>query len=345
MTSRDVPPAKFTCSGASISVDGVQKRFGKVQALDGLSLKADPGTIFSVLGPNGSGKTTLVRILTTLLRPDSGSARIGDYDVVKDSHAVRSIIGLAGQYPAVDENLTGKENLEMIGQLYHLGGKKARERSTELLDIFNLTDAGMRRVKTYSGGMRRRLDLAATLVASPPVLFLDEPTTGLDPRSRMGLWDVISAQAKNCNTVFLTTQYLEEADRLADKIAIIDGGKVLREGSPKELKDCCGGDTHVRIRLADRNRTSDAIQVLRPLGGDAVYGDPATGELSLPARDGTSILAEVVRRTDANGIVLAEIGLKQPTLDDVFLSLTGHTTAAADAAGTAASGPVEEAGK
>ena len=344
MTNRDVPPAQFTCSGASITVEGVRKRFGKTQALDGLTLKADPGTVFSLLGPNGSGKTTLVRILTTLLRPDSGSARIGDYDVVKDAHAVRSIIGLAGQYPAVDENLSGRENLEMIGQLYHLGGKKAKERSGELLQVFNLTDAGSRRVKTYSGGMRRRLDLAATLVASPPILFLDEPTTGLDPRSRLGLWEVISGQAKNCNTVFLTTQYLEEADRLADKIAIIDDGKVLREGTPQELKDCCGGDTHVRIRLADRTRTDDAVEALRTLGGNAVYGDPATGEVSLPAKDGTSMLADVVRRMDSEGILLAEIGIKQPTLDDVFLSLTGHTTSEEEIADGDAADSTQEAG-
>jgi ABC-2 type transport system ATP-binding protein len=316
---------KFTCSGASISVEQVSKRFGKVQALDGISLKADPGKIFALLGPNGSGKTTLVRILTTLLRPDSGIARVGDYDVIKDSQSVRSIIGLAGQYPAVDENLSGKENLEMIGRLYHLGGQKARSRSAELLQVFELSDAADRRVKTYSGGMRRRLDLAATLVASPPILFLDEPTSGLDPRSRLGLWDVIGQQSKNCNTVFLTTQYLEEADRLANKIAIMDKGKVLREGTPQELKDCCGGDTHVKLKLTDRSKIQEAIEVLRELGKKDIHGDPETGEISLPAVGGTSILADVVRRMDAAGISLAELGLKQPTLDDVFLSLTGHT--------------------
>ena len=214
----------------------------------------------------------------------------------------------------------------MIGQLYHMGKQKARTRSDELLEIFELTDAGNRRVKTYSGGMRRRLDLAATLVASPPVLFLDEPTTGLDPRSRLGLWEVISQQAKSCNTVFLTTQYLEEADRLANKIAIMDNGKVIREGSPQELKDCCGGDTHVKIKLTDRSRTLEAVEVLRELGKDNVYGDSETGEVSLPAVGGASILADVVRRMDAAGIILAELGLKQPTLDDVFLAITGHTT-------------------
>ena len=315
----------FVCSGASISVESVTKSFGKVRALNELSLNVDPGTVFALLGPNGSGKTTIVRILTTLLRPDSGTAHVGDYDVVNDAQSVRSIIGLAGQYPAVDENLTGRENLEMIGRLYHLGRQKARARSGELLEIFELTDAGKRRVKTYSGGMRRRLDLAATLVASPPILFLDEPTTGLDPRSRLGLWEVIGQQARDCNTVFLTTQYLEEADRLANKIAIMDNGRVIREGSPQELKDCCGGDTHVKLRLTDRSRTPEAVEALRALGKEDVYGNPETGEVSLPATGGTSILADIVRRMDAANISVAELGLKQPTLDDVFLAITGHT--------------------
>jgi ABC-2 type transport system ATP-binding protein len=321
----DTTERKFVCTGASISVEQVSKSFGKVQALNGLSLNVDPGTVFALLGPNGSGKTTIVRILTTLLRPDSGTAHVADYDVVDDAQSVRSIIGLAGQYPAVDENLTGEENLEMIGQLYHLGRRRARMRSNELLEVFELTDAGNRRVKTYSGGMRRRLDLAAALVASPPILFLDEPTTGLDPRSRLGLWEVISQQAKSCNTVFLTTQYLEEADRLANKIAIMDNGKVIREGSPQELKNCCGGDTHVKIKLADRSRTLEAVEALRELSKENVYGDPETGEVSLPATGGASILADIVRRMDAANINLAELGLKQPTLDDVFLAITGHT--------------------
>jgi len=317
---------KFICTGASINVEQVSKSFGKVRALNELSLKVDPGTVFALLGPNGSGKTTLVRILTTLLRPDSGTAHVGDYDVIRNARSVRTIIGLAGQYPAVDENLTGKENLEMIGQLYHLGRQKVRKRSDELLNIFDLSSASNRRVKNYSGGMRRRLDLAATLVASPPILFLDEPTTGLDPRSRLGLWEVISQQAKSCNTVFLTTQYLEEADHLANNIAIMDNGRVIREGSPQELKDCCGGDTHVKIKLVDRSRTIEAVEALRELGKENVYGDPETGEVSLPAIGGASILAGVVRRMDAVGIILAELGLKQPTLDDVFLAITGHTS-------------------
>lgn len=324
-TKSDTLPTKFECSGASISVEKVTKRFGKILALDEVSLSVDPGTVFALLGPNGSGKTTLVRILTTLLRPNSGTARLGVYDVVKEGPAVRSIIGLAGQYPAVDENLTGKENLEMIGLLYHLPKQKARSRSTELLEIFELTEAANRSVKTYSGGMRRRLDLATTLVASPPILFLDEPTTGLDPRSRLGLWEVIGQQAKSCNTVLLTTQYLEEADRLANKIAIMDNGKVIREGTPQELKACCGGDTRIKLQVADRTRTLEAVEALRELGKESVYGDPETGEVSLPASGGSSMLADVVRRLDSAGIALSELGLKQPTLDDVFLAITGHT--------------------
>jgi len=321
----EVQERKFTCSGASISVSSISKRFGKVQALDNMSLSVQPGTIFALLGPNGSGKTTLVRILTTLLRPDSGRAHIGDLDVVKEASKVRPLIGLAGQYPAVDENLTGRENLEMIGQLYHMGSLKARARSLELLQIFALSEAGGRRVKTYSGGMRRRLDLAATLVASPPILFLDEPTTGLDPRSRLGLWEVISRQAKNCNTVFLTTQYLEEADRLADKIAIMENGRVIRQGTPQELKECCGGSPQVNIKLADRVCTREAVAALSEISLESVHVNPETSEISLPASDGPSGLTKVGRRLDAAGIIIEEIGLKQPTLDDVFLAITGHS--------------------
>jgi len=324
--------SEFKCTGASISVERITKKFGKIQALNELSLDVDPGTVFALLGPNGSGKTTLVRILTTLLRPDSGVARVGGYDVIKESQYIRSIIGLAGQYPAVDENLTGKENLEMIGLLYHLGKKEARRRGNELLEIFELTDASNRRVKTYSGGMRRRLDLAAAMVATPPILFLDEPTTGLDPRSRLGLWEVIRQQARECNTVFLTTQYLEEADRLANKIAIMDKGRVIRQGTPQQLKECCGGDTQVKIKITDRSRTSQAVEVLRVLDNQSIHSVPDTGEISISAIGGASILADVVRRLDASSIEIAELGLKQPTLDDVFLAITGHTAEGYDEA-------------
>ena len=309
---------------ASISAEGVSKRFGKVQALDNISLAVDPGTVFALLGPNGSGKTTLVRILTTLLKPDSGTALVGGHDVTREAQLVRSVIGLAGQYPAVEEILTGRENLEMIGRLYHMGSQKARARASELLEQFELSDAANRRAKTYSGGMRRRLDLAATLVAKPSILFLDEPTTGLDPRSRLGLWEVIAAQAKECNTVLLTTQYLEEADRLAGRIAIIDKGRILREGTNQELKDCCGGDTLVSVRIEHRSEMSRADSALRELGGGKMHSRPDIGEITLPSAGGAALLPEVVRRLDAEKIAIAELALKPPTLDDVFLAITGR---------------------
>jgi len=312
------------CKEDSIIVEEISKHFGKIQALDKVSLRVPEGIVFALLGPNGSGKTTLIRILTTLLVADGGSAQVGGFDVRKNPSSIRPIIGLAGQYPAVDEDLTGKENLEMIGQLYHLGNQKARSRAGELLVTFELADAGNRRVKTYSGGMRRRLDLAATLVAEPQILFLDEPTTGLDPRSRFGLWDVISKLTKDCHTVFLTTQYLEEADRLADKIAIMDSGKIIRVGTPAELKGCCGGETRVKLKLVDPAKTKQAVELLRPLGRDQINSVAETGDISLPGDGGPSILSDVVRRLDAVGIQLAELGLTQPTLDDVFLAITGH---------------------
>jgi ABC-2 type transport system ATP-binding protein len=315
---------KSACIEDSIVVEGISKHFGKIQALDNISLNVGEGIVFALLGPNGSGKTTLIRILTTLLNPDRGTARVGGFDIRKNASSIRPIIGLAGQYPAVDEDLTGKENLEMIGQLYHLGNIRSRTRAGELLETFELADAGNRRVKTYSGGMRRRLDLAATLVAEPKILFLDEPTTGLDPRSRFGLWDVIGKQTKNCNTVFLTTQYLEEADRLADKIAIMENGKIIRVGTPAELKGCCGGETRVKLKLVDPNQTKQAVELLRELGKDRINSISETGDISLPAGD-TSILSAVVRRLDAGGVQLAELGMTQPTLDDVFLAITGHT--------------------
>lgn len=312
------------CTGNAIEIEGISKRFGKVQALDNLSLTVEEGIVFALLGPNGSGKTTLIRVLTTLLVPDKGIARVGGFDIRKNAPAIRPIIGLAGQYPAVDEDLTGRENLEMIGQLYHLGTPKSKKRAGELLASFDLKDAEDRRVKTYSGGMRRRLDLAATIVAEPSILFLDEPTTGLDPRSRFGLWDMISKLTANCHTVFLTTQYLEEADRLANKIAIMESGKVIRTGTPKELKGCCGGETRVKLVLVDPAKTAQSVELLRGLGGDQIYSLAETGEITLPADGGAAVLSDVVRRLDAGGIQLAELGLKQPTLDDVFLAITGH---------------------
>ena len=313
------------CENAAIQVDGVHKSFGKVKALSGINIQVDSGIVFALLGPNGSGKTTLIRILTTLLKPDSGTATVGGFDVEREPARIRPIIGLAGQYPAVDENLTGKENLEMVGRLYHLGRKQSILRTTELLEQFELSDAARRRVKTYSGGMRRRLDLAAALVANPSILFLDEPTTGLDPRSRISLWEVIKSQAKQCNSVFLTTQYLEEADRLADRIAIMEKGKIIREGTPQELKDCCGGETQIRIRLTDRDQTSHASELLSEIAQGKLNQNSDMGVISFPTAAGTAVLADIVRKFDTNGIQLAELGLTQPTLDDVFLAITGHT--------------------
>jgi ABC-2 type transport system ATP-binding protein len=315
------------CKDVSISLVDISKRFGKIQALDGINLDIKEGTVCALLGPNGSGKTTLVRILTTLLRPDEGKASVGGFDVLKEPGLVRNIFGLAGQYPAVDENLTGKENLIMIGQLYHMTLNKAKNRAEELLQVFDLKDAANRNTRTYSGGMRRRLDLAAALVASPPILFLDEPTTGLDPRSRLALWEIIGTQAKNCNTVFLTTQYLEEADRLASQIVIMDRGKIIREGSPQDLKDCCGGETQVKLRLVDRNQMEQACAVLKKIAGDKVIKNDNTGEIRLPALGGTSVLTEVINLLQTAEIHMAELGLVQPTLDDVFLSITGHSAA------------------
>jgi ABC-2 type transport system ATP-binding protein len=323
MTSQSQKPVE--CKDASISIVAISKRFGSIQALDGINLEIKEGIVCALLGPNGSGKTTLVRVLTTLLRPDKGTARVGGFDILRESNLVRMIFGLAGQYPAVDENLTGKENLVMIGQLYHMASGKARNRAEELLQIFDLKDAANRRARTYSGGMRRRLDLAAALVASPPILFLDEPTTGLDPRSRLGLWEIISAQARNCSTVFLTTQYLEEADRLARQIVIMDKGKIIREGSPQDLKDCCGGETYVKLRLVNRNQILPAGEVLKKIAGDKVIINDSTGEIRLPALGGAPVLTEVINLLTTAEIQIAELGLAQPTLDDVFLSITGHT--------------------
>ena len=309
----------------AISAHGLRKVYGKIRALDGIDLMVPSGTVMAFLGPNGAGKTTFVRILTTLLSPDAGQASVLGHDVVRDAQAVRTLIGLAGQYPAVDENLTGRENLEMVGRLYHLGGPASRRRAGELLEGFGLTDASKRTVKTYSGGMRRRLDLAASLVAKPPVLFLDEPTAGLDPRSRLGLWEVIEKLVKEGTTVFLTTQYLEEADRLADNIAVLDNGRILEQGTAQYLKECCGGDVLIQLRVADRAQTALAGELLATLGNGKIRTTPETGEINFPVIKGTSSLAEVVRRLDTGGVTIADLELRQPTLDDVFLSLTGHT--------------------
>jgi ABC-2 type transport system ATP-binding protein len=306
---------------AAIEAQGLTKSFGDVRALDGIDLRAPAGTILGLLGPNGAGKTTAVRILTTLLPPDGGSARVAGLDVVKDAAALRAQIGLAGQYAAVDENLTGFENLEMVGRLYHLGRRPAKERSRELLERFSLTDAADRLAKTYSGGMRRRLDLAAALVARPPVLFLDEPTTGLDPRSRLQLWETIEARVAAGTTVLLTTQYLDEADRLADRIAVIDQGRVIAEGTPNELKAQIGGE-RLDIHLCDGGRGDEALAALTSIASDRPFLEDGTVRVPVAQRRGT--IADAVRRLDDAGIAIDDIAVNTPTLDDVFLTLTGH---------------------
>jgi ABC-2 type transport system ATP-binding protein len=294
---------------------------GNVRALDGVSLQVKPGTVLGLLGPNGAGKTTAVRILSTILSPDSGQARIMGHDVVKEAAIVRRLIGLAGQYATVDENLTGRENLRMVGRLTHLGGIEANSRADILLDQFNLTEAGNRSLKTYSGGMRRRLDLAAALVAQPPVLFLDEPTTGLDPQSRQDMWVVTEQLVQSGVTVLLTTQYLEEADRLADQVVVIDHGRVIAEGTPAELKADLG-TTVISVTFPDAATAHQAEGLLVGMSSKPPLVDNATIELTV--EEGPRIAADVLRTLDQNGVTVAGLALREPSLDDVFLSLTGH---------------------
>jgi ABC-2 type transport system ATP-binding protein len=297
-------------------------RNGAVRALDHLSLDVEEGTVLSVLGPNGAGKTTCVRILATLLRPDSGHAMVGGIDVIKHPEKVREVIGLSGQYAAVDEILTGWDNLVMFGQLYHLGKKESIARAEELLERFSLTESAKRPIKTYSGGMRRRLDLAASLIVKPKVLFLDEPTTGLDPRGRQEMWSVIEELVKGGVTLLLTTQYLEEADQLADEIAVIDHGKVIARGTSDALKKQVGGE---RLEIVvEAINVAKTMEVVAAVSGNKATLDEGLRMISAPVSTGATALIETLRSLDAAGIHPLDVGLKRPSLDDVFLSLTGH---------------------
>ena len=307
----------------TIVAEEVYKHFGDVKALDGVSIAAETGKVHGLLGPNGAGKTTLVRILATLLKPDSGNVRVGGIDVLRNKQQVREIIGLAGQYAAVDEILTGRENLVMVGRLYHMSRQDARKRAQELLEQFSLTDAADRSVKTYSGGMRRRLDLAASIVAQPSVLFLDEPTTGLDARARIAMWDTIRILVADGTTLLLTTQYLEEADELADKIVVIDHGKVIAEGTADQLKANMAAD-FIDITVANPLQTAQASTLLRRLSTEAPQTDELRGHVVLAVDSGAGRIADVVRLLDGEDIHIAELNLRRPTLNDVFLSITGE---------------------
>jgi ABC-2 type transport system ATP-binding protein len=310
-------------SELAIRAEGLVKRYGDVTALAGLSLGVPKGTVLALLGPNGAGKTTAVRILTTLLEPDEGSVVVAGVDVLADPDRARERIGLSGQYAAVDEHLTGYENLDMVGRLYHLGKKRSQDRARELLDRLDLEDAGDRPAKTYSGGMRRRLDLAAALVAAPEVLFLDEPTTGLDPRSRAGMWEVLRELVKSGTTLLLTTQYMEEADRLADDIVVIDRGQKIAQGTADQLKTQVGGE-RIELVLASSSDVARTREVLQELSVGEVQVDEPARRLVAATSGGASVLRETLTRLEAMNIDILDVGLRHPTLDDVFLTLTGH---------------------
>ena len=302
----------------------VSKSFGSVHALEGINLQAEAGRIFGLLGPNGAGKTTIVNILSTLMKPTSGNAKVFGKDVISDQDGVRELIGLAGQYAAVDEFLTGRENIEMVGNLYHLPKAEARKRTNQLLEQLSLTEAADRQVKTYSGGMRRRLDLGASLVGQPKILFLDEPTTGLDPKTRLELWAIIKQLVASGTSILLTTQYLEEADELADTIAIIDHGVVIAEGTSAQLKKGLGGDV-IELEIGKQADTSLALKALT-FGDNKPVFHSETNSITIPTKDGARLLSDVVRKLDAKHIDIKKLSLHQPSLDDVFLSLTGQPT-------------------
>jgi ABC-2 type transport system ATP-binding protein len=313
-----------TTASPAIVVENLVKSYGKVRALDDLSLVVPEGTVLGVLGPNGAGKTTCVRVLTTLVSPDSGRATVAGVDVVADPARVRTVIGLSGQYAAVDEYLTGYENLHMVARLYRLGRKASSVRARELLERFRLTEAADRPVKTYSGGMRRRLDLAGALVAEPAVLFLDEPTTGLDPRSRSDMWSVITELVAGGTSLFLTTQYMEEAERLADQIVVIDRGKVIAGGTADELKATIGGE-RLELTVPQLAQVGEAQRILAAFDGGEVSVDGQTGRITMPLAGGGAAMVEPLRRLGEAGVVVHDVGMRRPTLDDVFLTLTGHS--------------------
>jgi ABC-2 type transport system ATP-binding protein len=305
-----------------IEARDVVKRFGKTQALSGVSFQVGRGTVLGLLGPNGAGKTTMIRVLTTLLRPDAGQARVAGFDVVADGQRVRSVIGLAGQYAAVDELLTGRENLELVGLWYHLPKREYRRRAEQTLELLSLADAADRQVKTYSGGMQRRLDIGASLIANPPVLFLDEPTTGLDPRTRNDLWQFITELVNGGTTVLLTTQYMEEAEHLASRIVVIHKGQEVAAGTPDELKTRTGGAT-LEARVAEPRDMERAAAVLASVAGTRARSDSGARLVSVPAGEGTGLLLDAGRRLQEAGITLDDLGIRRPTLEEVFLSLTG----------------------